>query len=155
MYYEDLDEGEALSKDEQHILEKTEAMSVEHSVIVAADVAYTNRWVERRLTPVKMRGDLAVFCDNDTDLKLIATWANEERDHVRCAEDLADAGFAESLKYGAEVLYLEQAMTAFVGTAEERAEQPELPPLDCVEGDEDTGALKSSREDERRQSFST
>lgn len=50
--------------------------------------------------------------------------------------------------YGAEALYVERAVTASVGTAEERAEQPELPPLASVEGDMDTGAALSSREGE-------
>lgn len=94
-----------------------------------------------------------MFCDKEV-LKLVTTWANDEHDHARCVEDLAGAGFAEMLEYSAKELYLERAVTAFVGTAEERAEQPELPRLDCVEDVQDTEAPLSSREEER-QSFST
>lgn len=136
-YFEDSSEDRVLNQHEKAIREKVEALSGERSETIVAGVAPTSGREERRLAPARMRGGLAAFCDNEETLKLVVAWANDEHVHVRCVEDLTDADFAGMLKYGSEGLYLERAMTAFVGTADERAEQPALPPM---EGDQDTGA---------------
>lgn len=47
VYYDSSDEDEAPSGHEQDIFEKAKEMSIEHSAIVVADVAYTNQLVER------------------------------------------------------------------------------------------------------------
>lgn len=79
LYFEYLGEDEALNQHEKGILEKAEAMSGEHSATIVADVADAPRSVERRLTPAKMRGDLAVFSDKVAVLKLITTRANSDQ----------------------------------------------------------------------------